>query len=191
MAEAVSVQAAPAPVVLDFDHAYKLGTLSGEVRLLKWAVAAAFVAILGGMGALYDAIDDVRVELVETRKDISVLRTDTVGIQKDVTAIDTRVATIEKDVAVLKTDVAVLKTDVAVLKTDVAVLKTDVADLKTDVADLKTDVADLKTDVADLKTMHSSSVEDAHRGLGDSRALPSHIDSAGQSVPPAPATPPA
>ena len=184
MAEAVSVQAAPAPVVLDFEHAYKLGTLSGEVRLLKWAVAAAFVAILGCMGALYDAIDDVRVELVETRKDISVLRTDTVGIRKDVTAIDTRVATIEKDVAVLKTDVAVLKTDVAVLKTDVAVLKTDVAVLKTD-------VADLKADVVDLKAMHSSSMEDAHRGLGDSRALPSHIDSAGQSVPPAPATPPA
>ena len=109
MSEAMSAQAAPAPVISDFDHAYKLGMLSGEVRLLKWAVAAALVAILGCMGVLYDAIDDVRVELVETRKDIF-------------------------DV---KTDVTVLKTDVAVLKTDVAVLKSGLADLTTDVSDLK------------------------------------------------------
>lgn len=109
MSEAMSAQAAPAPVVLDFDHAFKLGRLSGEVRLLKWAVAAALVAILGCMGVLYDAIDDVRVELVETRKDIFDLKT---------------------DVTVLKTDVTVLKNDVGVLKTDVAVLKTDMADLK-------------------------------------------------------------
>ena len=58
---------------------------------------------------LYDAIDDVRVELVETRNDIF-------------------------DV---KTDVTVLKTDVADLKTDVAVLKSGLADLTTDVSDLK------------------------------------------------------
>ena len=116
MAEAMSVQADPAPVVSDFDHAYRLGMLSGEVRLLKWAVAAAFVAILACMGVLYDGINDVRVEVVGTRKDISDLKT---------------------DVAVLKTDVTILKTDVAVLKTDVAVLKSDVAVLKTDMADLK------------------------------------------------------
>ena len=91
MSEAMSVQAAPAPVVHDFDYAYKLGTLSGEVRLLKWAVAAAFVAILGCMGVLYDAIDNVRVEVIEMRKDISALRTDMAGVQKDVTAIDARV----------------------------------------------------------------------------------------------------
>ena len=163
MSEAMSAQAAPAPVMSDFDHAYKLGMLSGEVRLLKWAVAAALVAILGCMGVLYDAIDDVRVELVETRKDIF-------------------------DV---KTDVTVLKTDVAVLKTDVAVLKTDVAVLKTDVAVLKTGLADLTTDVSDLKAMHSPSMEDTHGRPGSSRALPGHADAAGESIPPASTTPPA
>ena len=163
MSEAMSAQAAPAPVMSDFDHAYKLGMLSGEVRLLKWAVAAALVAILGCMGVLYDAIDDVRVELVETRKDIF-------------------------DV---KTDVTVLKTDVAVLKTDVAVLKTDVAVLKTDVAVLKTGLADLTTDVSDLKAMHSPLMEDTHGRPGSSRALPGHADAAGESIPPASTTPPA
>lgn len=116
MSEAMSVQAAPAPVVHDFDYAYKLGTLSGEVRFLKWAVAAAFVAILGCMGVLYDAIDNVRVDLIEMRKDISALRTDMTGVRKDVTAIDARVMTIEEDVADLKRDVSHLKTDVADLK---------------------------------------------------------------------------
>ena len=170
MSEAMSAQAAPAPVMSDFDHAYKLGMLSGEVRLLKWAVAAALVAILGCMGVLYDAIDDVRVELVETRKDIFDVKT---------------------DVTVLKTDVAVLKTDVAVLKTDVAVLKTDVAVLKTDVAVLKSGLADLTTDVSDLKAMHSPSMEDTRGRPGSSRALPGHADAAGESVPPASTTPPA
>ena len=170
MSEAMSAQAAPAPVMSDFDHAYKLGMLSGEVRLLKWAVAAALVAILGCMGVLYDAIDDVRVELVETRKDIFDVKT---------------------DVTVLKTDVAVLKTDVAVLKTDVAVLKTDVAVLKTDVAVLKTGLADLTTDVSDLKAMHSPLMEDTHGRPGSSRALPGHADAAGESIPPASTTPPA
>ena len=170
MSEAMSAQAAPAPVMSDFDHAYKLGMLSGEVRLLKWALAAALVAILGCMGVLYDAIDDVRVELVETRKDIFDVKT---------------------DVTVLKTDVAVLKTDVADLKTDVAVLKTDVAVLKTDVAVLKTGLADLTTDVSDLKAMHSPSTEDTHGRPGSSRALPGHADAAGESVPPASTTPPA
>ena len=163
MPEAMSVQAAPAPVVQDFDHACKLGRLCGEVRVLKWAVAAALVAILGCMGVLYDAIGDVRVEVVEAREDIFVLQADTADIRKDVAAIDTRVAAIEKDVGVLKTDVAVLKTDVAVLKTD----------------------------VADLKAMHSPSMEDAHRGLGNSRALPSHVDPAGETAPPASTIPPA
>ena len=155
MAEAMSVQAAPAPVVSDFDHAYRLGMLSGEVRLLKWAVAAAFVAILACMGVLYDGINDVRVEVVGTRKDISDL----------------------------KTDVAVLKTDVTILKSDVAVLKSDVADLKTDVAVLKTDVAVLKTDMADLKAMHSPSMGDPHALPGHADAAGESVPPPGTTPP--------
>ena len=161
MSEGMSAQAPPAPVVLDFDHVYELGRLSGEVRLLKWAVAAAFVALLGCMGVLYDAIRDIQVELVEIRKDISALKA---------------------DVVVLKEDVAVLKEDVAVLKEDVAVLKEDVAVLKEDVAVLQEDVAVLKEDVARLDAMHSSSMEGAPGRLDASRARPDHVDPAGESA---------
>ena len=161
----------------DLDQAYKLGRLCGEVRLLKWGVGVALVAILGCMGILYEAIDDIRVELIETRKDVSVLQTDTAGIRKDVAGIDARLATIEEDVADLKEDVADRKEDVA--------------DRKEDVADLKEDVADLKEDVADLKAMHSSWMEDAHGRSGNSRGFPKHADSAGEPVPPARTTSPA
>ena len=61
------------------------------------------------MGVLYEVIDDIRVELIETRKDVSVLQADTASIRKDVSGI-------KEDVAVLKEDVAVLKEDVADLK---------------------------------------------------------------------------
>ena len=118
MSETMVVQGSPAPAVPDLDQAYKLGRLCGEVRILKWGAGAAVVAILGCMGVLYEAIDDIRVELIETRKDVSVLQADTASIRKDVSGI-------EEDVAVLKEDVAVLKKDVAVLKEDVAVLKED------------------------------------------------------------------
>ena len=175
MSEGMSAQAPPAPVVLDFDHVYELGRLSGEVRLLKWAVAAAFVALLGCMGVLYDAIRDIQVELVEIRKDISALKADVVVLKEDV-------AVLKEDVAVLKEDVAVLKEDVAVLKEDVAFLKEDVAVLKEDVAVLQEDVAVLKEDVARLDAMHSSSMEDAPGRLDASRARPDHVDPAGESA---------
>ena len=109
MSETMVVQGSPAPAVPDLDQAYKLGRLCGEVRILKWGAGAAVVAILGCMGVLYEAIDDIRVELIETRKDVSVLQADTASIRKDVSGI-------EEDVAVLKEDVAVLKEDVADLK---------------------------------------------------------------------------
>ena len=170
MSEAMVVQGSPAPAVPGFDQAYKLGRLCGEVRILKWGAGAAFVAILGCMGVLYEAIDGIRVELIETRKDVSVLQADTASIRKDV---------------------AVLKEDVAVLKEDVAVLKEDVAVLKKDVAVLKKDVAVLKEDMAVLKAMHSPWMEDAHGRRGNSRGFPKHADSAGEPVPPARTTPPA
>ena len=109
MSETMVVQGSPAPAVPDLDQAYKLGRLCGEVRILKWGAGAAVVAILGCMGVLYEAIDDIRVELIETRKDVSVLQADTASIRKDVSGI-------EEDVAVLKEDVADLKEDVADLK---------------------------------------------------------------------------
>ena len=41
MSEAMAAQPPPAHVVIDFDRAYELGKLSGEVRVLKWVVGAA------------------------------------------------------------------------------------------------------------------------------------------------------
>ena len=116
MSGATTVVASPAPVTHDFDQAYKLGRLCGEVRVLKWAVGAALVAILASMGVLYDAIGDVGVELTEIRKDISGLRMDVTGVQRDVTAIDARVVIIEEKVSAIEEDLADLRADVSDLK---------------------------------------------------------------------------
>ena len=35
------------------DHAREQGRLSGEVRVLKWAVGAAFVTLIAALGAIY------------------------------------------------------------------------------------------------------------------------------------------
>lgn len=46
----------------------------------------------GSMGVLYDGIDDVRVESIEIRRDITGFRSDLVGIRKDVDAAGEGVA---------------------------------------------------------------------------------------------------
>ena len=163
MSEAMVVQGSPTPSVPDFDHAYKLGRLCGEVRLLKWGVGAAFVAIIASMGALYEAIGDVRVDLVEIRKDISALQTVMTGIRKDVAVIDARVVIIERKVETIEEKVETIERKVETIEED----------------------------MADLKAMHSSSMEGAHGRHGNSYGFPKDVDSAGGPVPPASTTPPA
>ena len=36
-----------------YDHAREQGKLSGEMRMLKWVVGAAFVALMAALGAIY------------------------------------------------------------------------------------------------------------------------------------------
>ena len=42
-----------AETVSALDYAREQGRLSGEVRVLKWAVGAAFVALIAVLGAIY------------------------------------------------------------------------------------------------------------------------------------------
>ena len=170
MSEAMVVQGSPTPSVPDFDRAYKLGRLCGEVRLLKWGVGAAFVAIIASMGALYEAIGDVRVDLVEIRKDISALQTVMTGIRKDVAAIDARVVIIERKVESIESRVE---------------------SIESRVESIERKVVSIEEDMADLKAMHSSSMEGAHGRHGNAYGFPKDVDSAGGPVPPASTTPPA
>ena len=170
MSGAIAVEGSPAPAMGDLDLAYKLGTLSGEVRLLKWGVGAAFVAIIAAMGVLYEAIGDVRIDLDEIRKDISALRTVTTGIQKDVTAIDARVVIIERKVETIEQKVETIERKVETIERK---------------------VVSIEEDLADLKAMHSSSPAEARGRRGNSLDVPKHVDSAGEPVPHPHITPPA
>ena len=162
MSGAIAIEGSPAPAMGDLDLAYKLGTLSGEVRVLKWGVGAAFVAIIAAMGVLYDAIGDVRVEVLENRKEISALRTDMTGVQKDVTAIDARLVIIEGKVVTIEGKVVTIEKV----------------------------LADLKKDVSELKAMHSTPPADARVSHGNPRDFPKHVNSTGEPLPHPHATPP-
>ena len=61
----------PASVPRNFEEAYRLGVLSGEVRVLKWGAAIAIVAILGCLGVIYQEIGALRQEV---REEIGALR---------------------------------------------------------------------------------------------------------------------
>lgn len=53
----------PANVPSNFEVAYRLGALSGEVRVLKWGAAIAIVSILGCLGVIYQEIGALRQEV--------------------------------------------------------------------------------------------------------------------------------
>ena len=64
----------PASAPRNFEEAYRLGALSGEVRVLKWGAAIAIVSILGCLGVIYQEIGALRQEV---RQEIGSLREET------------------------------------------------------------------------------------------------------------------
>ena len=58
-------QESSTPTPRDLDYARELGTLAGEVRVLKWGAAIAIPAILGFLTILYQEINSVRREVIQ------------------------------------------------------------------------------------------------------------------------------
>ena len=54
-----------------FDYAREQGRLSGEVRVLKWAVGAAFVTIIATLGAIYTEMNQGFREVNQQFRDMS------------------------------------------------------------------------------------------------------------------------
>lgn len=53
------------------DYAREQGRLSGEVRVLKWAVGAAFVALLAALGAIYTEMNQGFRDVNQRFQDVS------------------------------------------------------------------------------------------------------------------------
>ena len=62
----------------------------GEVRVLKWACALALVALLGGMGALYQHQKELGRNIQEVREDVGRIDERTIQTVKRLDGIDSR-----------------------------------------------------------------------------------------------------
>ena len=71
----------PANAPSNFEVAYRLGALSGEVRVLKWGAAIAIVSILGCLGVIYQEIGALRQEV---RQEIGALRQENGALRQEV-----------------------------------------------------------------------------------------------------------
>ena len=87
-------QTSPVFTARDLEEARERGALGGEVRTLKWSAAIAIVAILGGLGMLYQnqTLLHERVARVEER---------VVGVEIRIDGIDKQLATITSQLATL------------------------------------------------------------------------------------------
>ena len=73
----------------------------GEVRVLKWACALALVAILGGMGALYQHQKDLGRNIQEVRENVAMIDERTIHMGKRLDGFGSRLENVEKLLRVL------------------------------------------------------------------------------------------
>ena len=113
----------PPSVPRNFEMAYRLGALSGEVRVLKWGAAIAIVAILGCLGVIYQEIGALRQEVREeigslrreVRQDIDGLRQDNDNLRQEVGSLREEV---RQDIDGLRQDSDNLRQEVGSLRSD-------------------------------------------------------------------------
>ena len=71
-----------------YDLGRDVSEIRGEVRVLKWACGVAVVAILGGMGALYQNQQALGEGLQEVREDVQRIDERTIHLDKRLSVIE-------------------------------------------------------------------------------------------------------
>ena len=81
------------------DHAREQGRLSGEMRMLKWAVGAAFVALIAALGAIYTEMNqgfrEVNQQFREVNGRIDELAHGVTDVRERLTRVEGRLTTVE------------------------------------------------------------------------------------------------
>ncbi len=76
------------------DYAREQGRLSGEVRILKWAVGAAFVTLIATLGAIYTEMNqgfrDVNRQFQDVNRRIDQLTHSVADVRERLTRIEGR-----------------------------------------------------------------------------------------------------
>ena len=73
----------------------------GEVRVLKWACALALVALLGGMGALYQHQRELGRNIQEVRENVAMIDERTIHMGKRLDGFASRLGNVEELLRVL------------------------------------------------------------------------------------------
>ena len=88
-----------------FDYAREQGRLSGEVRMLKWTVGAAFVALVAVLGAIYTEMNqgfrEVNRQFLEVNGRIGELADGVTDVRERLTRVEGRFERIDEHVAEL------------------------------------------------------------------------------------------
>ena len=84
----------PAETGSALDYAREQGRLSGEVRILKWAVGAAFVTLIATLGAIYTEMNqgfrDVNRQFQDVNRRIDQLTHSVADVRERLTRIEGR-----------------------------------------------------------------------------------------------------
>ena len=101
-------QAPPVFTARDLENARVLGTLAGEVRVLKWGTGLALAAILGALGLLYqnqivlqERVVQVEERVVRVEERVVRVEERVVHVEKRLDGIDRQLATISSHLATL------------------------------------------------------------------------------------------
>ena len=99
----------------DLEEAKERGALAGEIRVLKWSAGFAIVALLGGMGMLYQnqIVQHERVVRVEER--VMALEGRMVRIEERMTQMEGRMLRIEERLDGIEKQLATISSQMATL----------------------------------------------------------------------------
>ena len=92
----------------DLEEAKERGALAGEVRVLKWSAGFAIVALLGGMGMLYQNQIVLHERVVRVEERVMPLEGRMARIEKRMTRVEERLDSFEKQLATISSQLATL-----------------------------------------------------------------------------------
>ena len=90
----------------DLDEARERGALAGEIRVLKWSAGFAIVALLGGMGLLYQNQIVLHERVVRVEERVMALEDRMTRIEERMTRVEERLDGIEKLLATISSQLA-------------------------------------------------------------------------------------
>lgn len=121
----------PANAPSNFEVAYRLGALSGEVRVLKWGAAIAIVSILGCLGVIYQEIGALRQEV---RQENGALRQE---VRQDNENIRQEIGTLRQEV---RQDNDNLRQDNENIRQEIGSLRQDNDNIRQEIGALRSDL---------------------------------------------------